>query len=120
MLFQSDETNLYLLPALPVKAWRDGLVAGLRGRGAVTVGIRWLGGKLEEVTIQVCKFIVDTEVDYWRVKSRLSSSLCNFNFTNVHSMDSLELIALGTQQQILNILLHFGGSIDILTGKPDS
>lgn len=54
------------------------------------------------------------------MKSRLSKSLRNFNFTNVHSMDSLGLIALGTQQQILNILLHFGNSIDILTGKPDS
>ena len=53
MLFQSDESNLYILPALPSKKWRDGLVAGLRGRGAVTVGFRWIGGKLEEVTIQV-------------------------------------------------------------------
>ena len=56
MLFQSDEQNLYLLPALPAQKWRDGLVAGLRGRGAVTLGIRWFGGHLDEVTIQVSKF----------------------------------------------------------------
>ena len=48
MLFQSDESNLYLLPALPSKKWRDGLVAGLRGKGAVTVGFRWIGGKLKK------------------------------------------------------------------------
>jgi alpha-L-fucosidase 2 len=53
MLFQSDESNLYILPALPLRQWRDGLVAGLRGRGAVTVGIRWIGGKLQEVNVQV-------------------------------------------------------------------
>ena len=35
-------------------------------------------------------------------------------------MDSLGLIGLGTHQHILNILQHFGGSIDILTRKADS
>ncbi|CAK9208432.1 unnamed protein product, partial [Sphagnum troendelagicum] len=48
MLFQSDEHNLYVLPALPARQWRDGFVTGLRGRGAITVGIRWIGGNLEE------------------------------------------------------------------------
>lgn len=55
MLLQSDESNLYVLPALPVKKWRDGLAVGLRGRGALTVGMRWIGGKLQEVNIQVEK-----------------------------------------------------------------
>ncbi|CAM6038953.1 unnamed protein product, partial [Sphagnum compactum] len=53
MLFQSDGHNLYVLPALPARQWRDGFVTGLRGRGAITVGIRWIGGNLEEVDIQV-------------------------------------------------------------------
>jgi len=58
MLFQSDDSNLYILPALPLRKWRDGLVAGLRGRGAVTVGFRWIGGILQEVTVQVCTLLV--------------------------------------------------------------
>jgi alpha-L-fucosidase 2 len=53
MLFQSDGHDLYVLPALPARQWRDGFITGLRGRGAITVGIRWIGGNLEEVDIQV-------------------------------------------------------------------
>lgn len=56
MLFQSDEHNLYILPALPARKWRDGVIAGIRGRNAVTVGFRWIGGILQEVTVQVCCF----------------------------------------------------------------
>lgn len=39
-----------LLPALPA-AWADGEVEGLRARGAVTVGVKWAGGKLVSATL---------------------------------------------------------------------
>ncbi|XP_024403838.1 alpha-L-fucosidase 2 isoform X3 [Physcomitrium patens] len=68
MLFQSDESNLYLLPALPLRKWCDGLIAGLRGRGAVTVGIRWLGGNLQEVTVQVEKNFSATRMLHYNTK----------------------------------------------------
>lgn len=68
MLFQSDESNLYILPALPLRQWRDGLVAGLRGRGAVTVGIRWIGGKLQEVNVQVEKNFSATRRLHYKAK----------------------------------------------------
>lgn len=68
MLFQSDESNLYVLPALPLRKWRDGLVAGLRGRGAVTVGFRWIGGILQEVTVQVEKKFSTTRMLHYKDK----------------------------------------------------
>lgn len=68
MLFQSDESNLYVLPALPLRKWRDGLVAGLRGRGAVTVGFRWIGGILQEITVQVEKSFSATRMLHYKTK----------------------------------------------------
>ncbi|CAK9867021.1 unnamed protein product [Sphagnum jensenii] len=68
MLFQSDEHNLYVLPALPARQWRDGFVTGLRGRGAITVGIRWIGGNLEEVDIQVEKGFLDSRKLHYKDK----------------------------------------------------
>jgi alpha-L-fucosidase 2 len=40
MLLQSQSGELHILPALP-KAWGKGSVAGIRGRGDVTVDIDW-------------------------------------------------------------------------------
>ena len=45
MLLQSDETHIYLLPALPAK-WKTGEVKGLAARGNVTVDIRWKDGRI--------------------------------------------------------------------------
>jgi alpha-L-fucosidase 2 len=50
MLLQSHNGELHLLPALPY-AWRDGRVAGLRGRGGYTVGAGWSDGQADELLI---------------------------------------------------------------------
>eukprot|EP01018_Ginkgo_biloba_P015598 Gb_36169 [translate_table: standard] len=49
MLVQSDETNLFLLPAVPRDKWQNGCVSGLKARGHVTVAICWKEGELHEV-----------------------------------------------------------------------
>ena len=44
MLVQSDEANVYLLPALP-EQWREGRVRGLRARGGITLDLSWQGSR---------------------------------------------------------------------------
>ncbi|XP_043709555.1 alpha-L-fucosidase 2-like [Telopea speciosissima] len=51
MLVQSNEKDLYLLPALPRDKWASGCVKGLKARGGVTVSICWKEGELHEVGI---------------------------------------------------------------------
>jgi alpha-L-fucosidase 2 len=51
MLLQSQAGSLDILPALP-SAWPGGSITGLRARGAVTVDIRWSGGKAVEVRLR--------------------------------------------------------------------
>ena len=50
MLLQSDDENIYLLPALPDK-WENGSVNGLAAKGNVTVDIEWANGKITGYTI---------------------------------------------------------------------
>ena len=52
MLLQSHAPgcHVHLLPALP-PAWVEGVVVGLRARGALTVGMRWASGRLTSATI---------------------------------------------------------------------
>ncbi|MBO9707916.1 MAG: glycoside hydrolase family 95 protein [Caulobacter sp.] len=50
MVMQSRNERIYLLPALPT-AWPTGRITGLRARGAVSVDVRWAGGKLSEAVL---------------------------------------------------------------------
>jgi alpha-L-fucosidase 2 len=66
MLLQSHAGEIELLPALP-KAWPNGKVTGLRGRGGFTVDIAWKDGKVTNYRIaarevQAVKVRVNGEV----------------------------------------------------------
>lgn len=50
MFFQSQTGELDLLPAVPTK-YPKGEIKGLRGKGAVTVDVKWDAGKLVEAKI---------------------------------------------------------------------
>jgi alpha-L-fucosidase 2 len=51
MLLQSHLDELHLLPALP-SAWKEGKIAGLKGRGNYDVSLQWSGGKLRSADIR--------------------------------------------------------------------
>lgn len=45
MLLQSDDENIYLLPALPDN-WQTGIASGICARGGFELSIKWQNGKL--------------------------------------------------------------------------
>lgn len=68
MLLQSHEPVIRLLPALP-KAWKQGSVKGLRGRGGLVVDLHWKDGLLEQVTFEASRDITVAYVDMTRYNS---------------------------------------------------
>jgi alpha-L-fucosidase 2 len=54
MLLQSHAGELHLLPALP-RAWRQGHVGGLRGRGGFEIDIAWADGALQQASVHATR-----------------------------------------------------------------
>jgi alpha-L-fucosidase 2 len=50
MLLQSQDNEIYLLPALPDE-WRTGKISGLKARGNFEVGINWKNNKLTTASV---------------------------------------------------------------------
>jgi alpha-L-fucosidase 2 len=51
MLLESQNRELYFLPALP-RVWPDGSFTGWRARGGWQVDLRWAQGKASEATLR--------------------------------------------------------------------
>ncbi len=74
MLLQSQNNELHLLPALP-EVWASGEVKGLKGRGALEVGINWQNHQLSRATIKslnggLCKLRTAVPVKIVGVKAK--------------------------------------------------
>lgn len=64
MLVQSDEANLFLLPAFPRDKWPNGCVSGLRAKSHVSVDICWKEGELHKVGLVANNQNLTTRLHY--------------------------------------------------------
>lgn len=69
MLLQSDPHTIRILPALPTR-WKSGEVYGLRGKGDLTVAIRW--GEETHVTIRTGHLPFEGMLEYGRDRKSIT------------------------------------------------
>lgn len=83
MLLQSQNGELYLLPALP-KEWSIGTIKGIKARGNFTVNISWEENKLTKAVIVsniggLCRLRTTDKVKVVGVKSIAKGNIIEFN-----------------------------------------
>lgn len=74
MLLQSNETEITLLPALPL-AWDEGSVSGLKARGNFEISISWNENELKNALVKsnagsFCKIITHSPITIEGIKAR--------------------------------------------------
>lgn len=102
MLLQSQNNEIYLLPALP-SSWKSGNVSGLVARGNFVVGIDWSKGQLSKAKILarqqgVCNLRTNTPVEIKSLNLRSEKSSIGYVLTfNVDENKSYIITPLNIQ-----------------------